>query len=181
MSQHIFPYKRVIVFGSTGAGKSTLVEFISQKFGLPIINMDTLSREAGKSKTPEETFALSTIKSIENDSWILDGSYAIVQDIVWPRAEAIVWLDYSGWIVMWRLFKRSLYRIFLRKKSERPGKARIVSADKRTQTYLRSVFTHNKRRQQYFATLYKSKNRHLHIIRLCGPKDAEKWLELFEN
>jgi len=181
MSHHIVPYKRIIVFGSTGAGKSTLVEHISREFHLPLINMDTLSREAGKSKTPMETFALSTQKSVENDSWILDGSYAIVQDIIWPRAEAIVWLDYSVWVVTWRLIKRSLYRIFLRKKPERPSKAKPISAEKRTQTYLWSILTHNKRRQQYFAALYSSKNKHLHIIRLCNPKDTSKWLELLEN
>lgn len=143
--------------------------------------MDALSREAGKSNAPTKTFVLSIKKSIAKDSWILDGSYAIVQDIVWPRAEAIIWLDYPVWVVTWRLLKRSLYRIFLRKKSERPSKAKAVSAEKRTQTYLRSILTHNKRRQQHFAALYGSKNKHLHIIRLRSPRDASKWLNLFEK
>jgi len=104
-----------------------------------------------------------------------------VQDIVWPCAEAIIWLDYPFWIAISRLVKRCLYRIFIRKSSEKPIKARKQPASERTSTYLGAILTERQRRQRYFAALYNSNNAHLHIIRLFSPQDAELWLDLLKN
>jgi hypothetical protein len=42
--------------------------------------------------------------------WVLAGNYHHVRDIVGPRAEAIVWLDYSLPLVFWRLTVRTVRR-----------------------------------------------------------------------
>jgi adenylate kinase family enzyme len=158
-----------------------MVKRIAEEFSLPVIDIDSLRREAGKSGSPEETFSLLIRESVKGDTWIIDGSYTSVQDIVWSRAEAIVWLDFSFWVFLTRLIKRSLYRIFIRKQSERPIKARNQPASERTSTYLRAILTGKQRRQRYFATLYNSKNVHLHVIRLSSPEDAELWLDLHKR
>jgi adenylate kinase family enzyme len=176
LGQNKFPYKRTIIFGSTGVGKTTMVKQIAEEFDLPVIDVDSLRREAGRSKSPEETFVRLITESIKGDTWIIDGSYTSVQDIVWPRAEAIVWLDFSFWVFLSRLIKRSLYRIFIRKKTEKPIKGRNQPARERAQTYLRAIFTGKRRRQRYFATIYNSKNAHLHIIRLSSPEEVQLWL-----
>lgn len=181
MGQNKFPYKRTIVFGSTGVGKTTMVKRISEDFSLPGICMDSLRRDSGRSDSPEETFSRLVAENIKDDTWIMDGSYACVQDIVWPRADAIVWLDYPFWISISRLVQRCLYRIFIRKSSEKPIKARNQPARERTWTYLRAILTGRKRCQQYFAALYNSNNAHLHIIRLFSPQDAELWLDLLKK
>ena len=180
MGQDNFPYKRTIIFGSTGIGKSTLVKRIADEFSIPVIDIDTLRREAGKSESPEPVFSDLVTESVKGDTWIIDGSYTSVQDIIWARAEAIVWLDFSFGIFLSRLIKRSLYRIFIRKKSEKPVKARNQPAGERAGNYLRAIMTGKQRRQRYFATLYNPKHRHLHIIRLTSPEDATLWLDLLK-
>ena len=181
MGQNKFPYKRTIIFGSTGVGKTTMVKHISEEFSLPIIDIDSLRREAGKTATPEETFSQLVTESVNSDTWIIDGSYTSVQDIIWPRAEAIVWLDFSFWVSLSRLIKRSLYRVFIRKKSERPVKGRYQPPSERASNYLRAIFTSNQRRKRYFAALHNSKNKHLHIVRLSSPDDVTTWLDLLKN
>ena len=181
MGQNKFPYKRTIIFGSTGVGKTTMVKEIAEEFDLPVIDIDSLRREAGRTDSPEETFVRLVTESVKGDTWIIDGSYTSVQDIVWPRAEAIVWLDLSFWVFLSRLIKRSLYRIFVRKKSEKPIKGRDQPARERTWNYLRAIFTGKQRRQRYFATIYGSKNVHLHIIRLASPEEVQHWLDLIKN
>jgi adenylate kinase family enzyme len=181
VGQNKFPYKRTIIFGSTGIGKTTMVKQIAAEFSLPVIDIDSLRREAGKSASPEETFLQLVSESVKRDTWVIDGSYTSVQDIVWPRAEAIIWLDFSFWVFLSRLIKRSLYRIFIRKKSEKPVKGRYQPAGERTSNYLRAIFTGKQRRNRYFATLYNSKYAHLHVIRLSSPEDAAMWLDLLKN
>lgn len=182
MGQNKFPYKRTIVFGSTGIGKTTLVKQVADEFSLPVIDIDSLRREAGKSTAaPEETFFQLVSESVKGDTWIIDGSYTSVQDIVWPHAEAIIWLDFSFRVFLSRLVKRSLYRIFIRKKSEKPSKGRYQPAGERSSNYLRAIFTGKQRQKRYFATLYNSKYAHLHIIRLTSPEEAANWLDLLRN
>jgi adenylate kinase family enzyme len=181
VGQNKFPYKRTIVFGSTGIGKTTLVRQIADEFSVPVIDIDSLRREAGKSTSPEEVFSGLVSESVKGDTWIIDGSYTSIQDLVWPRAEAIIWLDFSFRVFLARLIKRSLYRIFIRKKSEKPVKGRYQPAGERTSNYLRAIFTGKERQKRYFATLYNSKYAHLHIIRLTSPEEAENWLDLLKN
>jgi adenylate kinase family enzyme len=176
-----FPYKRTIIFGSTGMGKSTMVQRIAEEFSLPVIDIDSLRREAGKTSTPEETFAQLVKQSVMAETWLIDGSYTSVQEIVWPRAEAIVWLDFSFWVFLSRLIKRSLYRIFIRKKSERPIKGRYQPASERTTNYLRAIFSGKRRRKRYFAALYNSQNKHLHLIRFSNPEEVTIWLDLLKK
>jgi adenylate kinase family enzyme len=181
VGQNKFPYKRAIVFGSTGMGKTTLVKQIADDFSLPVIDIDSLRREAGKSASVEETFSRLVSESIKGDTWIIDGSYTSVQDIVWTRAEAIIWMDFSFWVFLSRLAKRSLYRIFVRKKSEKPIKGRYQPAGERTSNYLRAILTGKQRQRHYFATLYSSEYTHLHIIRLSSPEEATNWINLLKN
>lgn len=181
MGQNKFPYKRTIVFGFTGIGKTTLVKCIAEDFDLPVISIDALRREAGRSDSPEETFSRLVTESVKADSWIMDGSYTSVQGIVWPRTEAIIWLDYPFWIAIPRLIRRCIYRIFIRKNSEKPIKGKSQPASERSLTYLQAILNGGQRRQGYFATLYDSHNAHLHIIHLCSPQDAKLWLDHLKN
>ena len=41
-------------------------------------------------------------------AWVIDGNYSEARDIVWPRATAIVWLDYSWRVIAWRLLTRTI-------------------------------------------------------------------------
>ena len=181
LEQNKFPYQRIVVFGSTGVGKTTMARRIAEEFALPVIDIDSLRREAGKSAAPEETFSQLVVEHVKAVNWIIDGSYTSVQDIIWSRADAIVWLDFPFWVFCSRLIKRSLYRTLIRKNSEKPVKGRNQPARERALTYLQAIFTGRQRRQRYFATLYSTKNVHLHIIRLFSPKDADLWLELLRN
>ncbi len=154
---------------------------IAEEFALPVIDIDSLRREAGKSAAPEDTFSRLIAESVKADNWIIDGSYTSVQDIIWSRADAIVWLDFPFWVFCWRLIKRSFYRMFIRKSSEKPIKGKKQPVRERALTYLQAIFTGHSRRQRYFATLYSSKNVHLHVIRLFSPKDADLWLDVLKN
>ena len=43
--------------------------------------------------------------------WVIDGNYSAVRDIVWDRAEAVVWLDFPLRTVLWRYAIRTRRRI----------------------------------------------------------------------
>ena len=43
--------------------------------------------------------------------WELSGRYG---DIVWPRADTVVWLNYSLPLILWRLTRRTFRRAVLK-------------------------------------------------------------------
>ena len=59
---------------------------------------------------PIEEFRRQVRREVEKRRWIVDGNYSKVRDIVWARAEAVIWLDLPFHVVLWRSLKRSLVR-----------------------------------------------------------------------
>ena len=81
-----FPYKRVVVAGVTSSGKSTLAEKLSKRFDLCYIELDALNWQVA----PLEVFRSRVEKATRAEKWIVAGNYHVVQDITWPKAEAII-------------------------------------------------------------------------------------------
>ena len=48
--------------------------------------------------------------SLGPSRWAVDGNYSAVRDIVWGRADTLVWLDYPFPVVMRQLTRRTLKR-----------------------------------------------------------------------
>jgi hypothetical protein len=51
------------------------------------------------------------------EGWVIDGNYSRVLDIVWARADTVVWLDLSRPVVMRRLDSNRAVVAFLREVS----------------------------------------------------------------
>ena len=51
-----FPYKRIVVIGVTGCGKSVLAERLAQKLGLDFIELDALFWKPGWVESDREEF-----------------------------------------------------------------------------------------------------------------------------
>lgn len=105
---------RVIVIGTAGAGKTTLAAALSGLLGIPHIELDAI--HWGPDWTPLEhgAFRAQVEVMLEGDRWIVDGNYRSVRDLVWSRATAVVWLNYSFARAYWRVLKRTLQRIITR-------------------------------------------------------------------
>jgi len=173
---NIFPYRRTIVFGGEGAGKTTLAQRISDEFGVPFVEMDDLFDRARKSDRPTETLSTFAEEVTNRDNWILAGSYPEVQSMTWTRAEAIVWLDYPVWLMAWRLIVRRLGRIFSRHRVKRVVHSVGQLQKGRVAGFVRVIVGHSLRRKIHFCDLYHARNRHLHIIRLRCDREARQWL-----
>ena len=88
-----FPYKRMVVVGATSSGKSTLAETLARWFELDFIELDALNWEPGWQTAPLDVFRSRVEKATKAEKWIVAGNYHIVRDLIWPKAEAILWLD----------------------------------------------------------------------------------------
>lgn len=97
--------QRVVIVGTTGAGKTTFGKALAGELGVAFIELDALHWLGNWTPNPE--FAAHVAEALEVKRWVVDGNYNHrVQDNVLSRADTLVWLDYSVGTKLWRLVRR---------------------------------------------------------------------------
>lgn len=104
-------FKRVIILGSPGSGKSTFAQKIAPHISLPVYGMDDLNWQPYWAPTEPELFYAKLVKLLHNKEWLIEGSYPQYLDIRLARAQFVIYLDTSTSICLWRAFKRSFFRL----------------------------------------------------------------------
>src|SRR4051812_15403227 len=102
--------RRILVAGVTGSGKSTLARAVGTRLEIPYHEMDELYF-SGPNWMENPQFATRTREIAASSAWIFDSfGYPEVRDLLWERADTVVWLDYPRRVVMPRVLRRSLRR-----------------------------------------------------------------------
>jgi adenylate kinase family enzyme len=107
--------KRVLVLGNSCAGKTTFAKKLSEQLNSKHVELDALFWEANWTEADSDVFRSRVSKALDSELWIVDGNYkSKIKDIVWPHADAFVWLDPPLLTVLVRFFLRSFGRSFRR-------------------------------------------------------------------
>jgi adenylate kinase family enzyme len=108
---------RISVVGTTGSGKSTFARSLAAALGIACVEEDVLHWGPAwrpVSEADPGAFMRRIAEATTAESWVVDGNYAEVRDLVWRRATHLIWLDYSRPIIMCRVVRRSLDRSWRR-------------------------------------------------------------------
>ena len=96
--------RRIVVVGCAGAGKTTLSREVAARLGVPLVERDELGELGG------DEYRAAVAKVARDDAWVFDGAPYYVDDVLYPRADAVVALDYPRRVVMRRVVWRALRR-----------------------------------------------------------------------
>ncbi|MER6082463.1 adenylate kinase [Streptomyces sp. NPDC001833] len=106
--------ERILVVGVTGAGKSTLARTLSGRLGLPYHEMDAMYFN-GPGWAVNGELAEDVARLTAGPRWIIDSlGYPEVRELLWDRADTVVWLDCPRRVVMPRVLRRSVRRTVTR-------------------------------------------------------------------
>ena len=170
--------QRVAIVGTTGSGKSHLAARLSPLIGAPVIELDALFWLPGWKQQPFDEFWHLVRQTTEGPRWIVVGNYTIVRDIVWARADSLIWLDYPLTIILPRLVGRTVRRIVSQENLWGTGNReswRRSFAD-RDSILLWALRTWRKNRESFAAGLDKPAFRHIAAHRFPHPRSLEAWL-----
>ena len=176
---HDFPYQRIVVVGTTSAGKSTLGRQLSERLGHPFIDLDALHWEPNWKAASEADFQARVDAATSARSWVVAGNYHAVRDQIWPRAELIVWLDYSFPVVFWRLLTRTIRRGVTGEELWNGNRENFwwhlkIWSDESLFHWL--FKTYWRRKREYPLLLDLPQHAHLVPQRLRSPRETEAWL-----
>ncbi len=104
--------RRVSVVGTSCSGKTTFAKNLAQILKVKRIELDAINWLPGWVERPKDEFLDLVEKEAAGDAWVFDGNYTRTREIVWRRATAIVWLDYSFPRTCYRALNRTTRRVF---------------------------------------------------------------------
>lgn len=108
--------QRVLVVGSSGAGKTTFARRLAQQIDANYFELDALHWGPDWTPVGKELFRERVTEAVARPRWVSDGNYFSVRDLVWSQATTLVWLDYSFPVVLSRSLRRSVRRVFTRER-----------------------------------------------------------------
>lgn len=86
--------KRVLVIGSSGAGKSTFARKLRDMTELPLYYLDMLWHKPDRSTVSREVFDARLEELLKQDRWILDGNFQRTLEARLTACDTVFLLDY---------------------------------------------------------------------------------------
>jgi adenylate kinase family enzyme len=100
--------RRVLVAGTSGAGKTTTARRIAAALGIPHVEIDGLFH--GPDWVPRPSFEADVHRFAAEPVWVTEWQYAGVRAHLAERADLLVWLDLPRRVVMRQVVRRTLRR-----------------------------------------------------------------------
>lgn len=165
--------RRVLVIGQSGSGKSTLARRLAAHLGVPHVELDAIFH--GPGWTVRDTFVEEVARLTSDGDWVVDGNYAAVRDLLWSRADTILWLDLPRRITVRRALVRTVMRATRRVELWNGNKERVRTVLRATHPIRWTWSTHAAHRAEYEARLVDPRWAHIAVVRLGTPRAVDRW------
>lgn len=161
--------RKILVVGANGSGKTTFAEKLSKILSITHYELDNIFWKPDWKESVNEEFRAKVDEVTLADSWVIDGNYSRNQDLTISRADTIIWLDVPYMKMLYRVTKRSIYRIITQKPLWHNNRESIGSLFSKKSIVL------------FASRTYGSKNVKYNRL-ICGSEFAgKKWIRIKSN
>ncbi len=173
------PAQRIAVVGCSGSGKTTLAVALARALGSPHVELDSIYHQPDWTPLPDDEFRARVTEVVVQERWVVDGNYSVTQDVVWDRAEAVVWFDLPYATVMARTVRRTLRRTVTREELWNGNKeplSNLWSLDPERSIIVWAATRHRVYRRRYAEAQRDPRWSHLRFVRIGSQAEADALL-----
>ncbi|MCP5025855.1 MAG: hypothetical protein GY929_06180 [Actinomycetia bacterium] len=99
---------RVAIVGSSGSGKSALARRVSERTGIPHVELDAIQHLPGWQENPD--FVEQVARELDQPDWVVDGNYSDTEPLTRGQADIIAVFDLPRWRVISQVVRRTVRR-----------------------------------------------------------------------
>jgi len=155
-----------------------LADHLAEQLHVPHIELDALYWGPKWTAADREVVRARVRTAVLASAWVIDGNYSFLRDLVWPRLQDVIWLDYPLPVILWRLVLRTWQRTVNKELLWGTNYERFwqqfFSADSLFFWALRSYRRH---RSLYADLLARPENSTLLVFHFLSPGDTDTWLQ----
>ena len=169
--------RRVSMVGNAGSGKTTLGRALAARLGVSFVELDSVFHQRGWSPLPVEEFRHRVEAVVAGDGWVVDGNYSAVRDLVWARADTVVWIDLPRRTVMRQVIVRTLRRTLTRVElwnGNREPLSGLFRLDPERSIVRWAWVKHDRYAERFAAAARDPGLAHLSFVRVASRRDAER-------
>ena len=93
--ERLLPFRRAVVIGCSGAGKSRFAVRLGAATGIPVTHIDQLYWAPGWNEVPASEYRKRLKRVIAGDRWIIEGVNVSTLGIRLARADVMFWLTHG--------------------------------------------------------------------------------------
>lgn len=153
--------KRISIIGGSGTGKTTLANNLGKTLNLPVCHIDGIEHFANWEKRNKEERDKIILEKINQEKWIIDGTYRSTLKQRLEKADLVIYLDYSSLAQLRGVLGRCI-KEHGQERPEIPGCKERMTKD------------------FFFFVLFWRKNKRVDVINSINQIDQEKVL-IFKN
>lgn len=87
-------FRKAIVIGCPGAGKSTFARRLRDRTGLPLYYLDMINHRPDRTTSSREEFDKRLAEIMSGDKWIIDGNYNRTLEVRFEQCDVVFLLDF---------------------------------------------------------------------------------------
>ena len=163
-------YNRISIIGGAGTGKTTLSNILSEKYNIPVTHIDGIHHLKNwqvRDKAERDKIILDIV---ENEKWIIDGTYKDTLKQRLEKSDLIIWLDYSTFSQIKGILKR-FFKNPGKEKPEIPGCNERLNWE-----FLKYVLAYRKKKRHHVVNALEGIDQSKVLI-FTKQKKLNKWLK----
>ncbi len=103
---NIFDYKRIMIIGNNGSGKSFFAKELAKTTGLPLTHLDNEYWRSDWQTPTREEWEERQRQLVSGEQWIIEGNYTSTMELRFERTELVVFLDVNRIACLLGVLKR---------------------------------------------------------------------------